>query len=103
MKCDFVVGQRVVCINGDWPEWAVSTDERFIVPGPVRVPMLNEVLTIAGIQAGTRLVTMSAVWLAFEEIAGGWHYSHFRPLIERKTDISMFKRMLTPAKKAVDA
>lgn len=33
----------------------------------------------------------------------GWRGSMFRPLIERKTDISIFTAMLTPSKQGADA
>jgi hypothetical protein len=101
MKCNFVVGQRVVCIDDNWPE-----NRLFGVIFPPRVPMLNEVLTITNInpsQFGT-----DAVYLQFAEIpvmqssqhvtaAVGYTHTHFAPLIERKTDISVFTAMLTPA------
>lgn len=102
MKCDFMVGQRVVCIDDDWPDWGL-VQERFQVPMPSRVPMINEVLTIAAIRAGTKLLTKHIVWLYFQEIEHGWSYRAFRPLIERKTDISMFTRLLSPADRLVDA
>ena len=102
MKCDFVVGQRVVCINGDWPEWALF-QERFAAPSPARVPMINEVLTIRAIDAGTTARTKDAVWLSFHEIENGWDFRHFRPLDSRKTDISVFTELLTSTDRLVDA
>ncbi|NHT75910.1 hypothetical protein G8E10_09480 [Rhizobiaceae bacterium CRRU44] len=97
MKCNFVVGQRVVCINSDWPENGVIEIARKVVPTPSRVPMINEVLTIREIRGG--LINNEVVFLHFEEFPHGWDSRHFAPLITRKTDISIFTDMLTPAGK----
>ena len=37
------------------------------------------------------------------EIEPGFGSEHFRPIVERKTDISIFKRMFNPSKQGVDA
>jgi hypothetical protein len=98
MKCTFTVGQRVVCINDEWPEWAVLNGTALIVPGAIRVPMLNEVLTIREIVAcWSPLLSDQPIALKFHEIEGGWLHTHFRALIEKKTDIAIFQAMLTPA------
>lgn len=92
-------GVQCVCINDDWGGFILGEHQV-----PVRLPMLNEVLTIVGVSRSD-----NGVFLWFEEIptiqadgpliADGirWHVSHFRPLIKRKTDISIFTAMLTPA------
>lgn len=104
MKCEFVVGQRVVCINDNWPEWAIIPGTNLIVPGETRVPMMNEVLTIRQIvPVDSTLLFEGAVALAFLEIENGWVHHHFRPLQERPTDISVFTGMLTDVKVPVDA
>lgn len=108
MKCDFVVGQQVVCVNDDWPE-----ETLFGVICPQRVPMLNEVLTISSISPC--VIGTDNVFLQFQEIdirqdVGfgfidvSYNHSHFQPLQTRKTDISVFTALLTPAGKVpVDA
>ena len=105
MKCNFVVGQRVVCIDDNWAEQAVINGTSIIVQGSARVPMLNEVLTIVAIvPVESPILKTQPVALLFAEIAEGWNFTHFRPLEERKTDISVFKAMLTPARRIpVDA
>lgn len=101
MKCDFVVGQQVVCIKDEWPEHFILG-----ILFPPRVPMLNEVLTISGLEPSKD--GGSDVFLQFEEIERkqpcgllelnvGFNAVFFRPLTTRKTDISIFKKMLTPA------
>lgn len=90
MKCDFFVGQHVVCIDDDWPELALMRDEVSTCEGPVRIPMLNEILTIRDMHGGTKPHTQDLVWLFFEEFAGGFAHTNFRPL----TDIGVFKALL---------
>lgn len=101
MKCNFVVGQQVVCIDDNWPE-----EFLFGVIFPPRVPMLNEVLTITNInpcEFGTQNVFLQFAEIPVLQPAGnnllgvGYTYRHFAPLKKRKTDISVFKAMLTPA------
>lgn len=92
MKCDFVVGQKVACIADDWGRaWWDS----YVKGNPVK----GEIYTIR-----TIIAIQDRVWLRFSEIvnpSGSWfdevEYAavNFRPLVERKTDIAVFERMLT--------
>lgn len=91
-------GVQCVCINDDWEH--ISVDGYSV---PIRVPMLNEVLTIAGVRlVGDRL------FLWFDEITKrqcdgplfgdiAYNVICFRPLLKRPTDIGVFKQMLLPA------
>lgn len=98
MKCTFTIGQRVVCINDEWPDMALLNGTAIMVPTQPRVPMLNEVLTIRDIVVcWSPLIIDDPIALIFEEIPGGWLHTHFRALTDKKTDISIFKAMLTPA------
>jgi len=101
MKCNFVVGQQVVCINDKWPEITLLG-----VLFPPRVPMINEVLTISKIEPSR--FGDDGVYLQFTEIPSiqssqhvtaevTYTHTHFAPLNMRETDISVFKAMLTPA------
>lgn len=95
-------GVQCVCIKSDFG-FAGYIDGPQI---PVRVPMLNEVLTVKHVMANDR-----GVFLVFEEIdhyqiatdgersVGAtidWAVECFRPLLKRPTDISIFKSMLAP-------
>lgn len=75
----FHVGQKVVCVDaGIWRKIAN-----------------NVVYTIHSINADHGL------WLRLIEVdplGGGYLSSRFRPVVERKTDISIFTAMLTPSK-----
>lgn len=102
---NFRVGMKVVCIyGGDWQ-----------IHGHETVPRFQKVYTIRAIDPRT----ISGCALLLAEIknrpdiyrsANGvtiaekcWRGSRFRPVVERKTDISIFTAMLNPSKRSVDA
>ncbi|WP_316176178.1 hypothetical protein [Bradyrhizobium sp. SZCCHNRI1073] len=81
----FRVGQKVVCIKG------CSWREARLVKG--------NVYTIAAVgKFGNALHVDVAEAEAFSRISPPlqWDASRFRPIVERKTDISIFKAMLNP-------
>lgn len=91
---NFRVGQKVVCIKKDtWNN--IKHNET--------CPRFGEVLTVRCIDHD-----FEGAWLRFEEIVNplieyscGLCEAHFRsdrfrPVIERKTDISIFQEMLAP-------
>lgn len=101
-------GVRCVCVNDDWPELLAGGEVL-----PTRVPMLGEVLTITHIGEGDGRHPWSGeaggLYLAFAEIPTrqqtadcvfegiSWRANCFQPLIERKTDISVFTKILERA------
>jgi hypothetical protein len=98
-------GVKCVCINDGWGSVSIGS-----VSLPTRVPMLNEVLTIAEVKVwddATLVLSFHEIPLLQEDRNGAeaisgacwWNVRHFRPLTTRKTDISIFKKMLTPAPK----
>lgn len=100
----FRVGQKVVCII-HWPEHLRRYDAIYAEKG--------EIYTIRGFCPGTDGVTrlylqeihnrpMRSLSLGLMEF--GFKASAFRPVVERKTDISIFKKILAPAgRENVDA
>ncbi len=95
-------GVQCVCINDDFGCAQVGSCSI-----PTRVPMINEILTVKTVEARDEMIC-----LTFEEIdeyqmdiqpdgfLGGWVLFDsvcFRPLEKRKTDIEIFRKMLTPA------
>ena len=91
----FRVGQKVVCIKGGTT----------LVNG--FVPITGSVYTIRGFFLGP-VAGEPRVLLAeyihpekFEGVEIGWNALRFRPVVERKTSISVFEAMLT--KTGVDA
>ena len=91
MECKFHVGQKVVCVDDDW-EFAsfVPDDQKEPKAGPVYT--VTEVIVFQGI---------AYIWL--EGFALYYEADAFRPVVERKTDISIFKAMLTPKNEQVPA
>lgn len=101
----FHVGQKVVYIGPDFSSNPLVTFYGFIVPVPreiytirsyaprVEGPgyLLNEIHNAehSCSKNGLCELSINAEWL--------------RPLVSRKTDISIFKRMLSPSKREVDA
>jgi hypothetical protein len=83
----FRVGQKVVCIrvsgggddfaNADWAGLQIGAV--YIVTSP---PNVRDCMRVAG-------------------VTGAWCKTRFRPIVERKTSIEIFTRMLNPSK--VDA
>lgn len=83
----FYVGQSVVCI-----------DDKFVEKSLTK----GAVYTVSGVGRGVSGYPM----LGLVEVRGGdlgWFPRRFRPVVERKTSISIFKAMLNPADKRVEA
>lgn len=98
---NFRVGQKVVCVSDDWNADFYEGEHR---------PIKGNVYTIREISNGRKI----PVVLRFEELVnpklycGGtsecrYNANKFRPVAERKTDISIFKAMLNPSKQGVPA
>lgn len=101
MTCNFRVGQKVVCIDASERKG----------PGKYTVlPVQGRVYTVRGISAWQWNCGFSGVGLYLEEIhrpptpqgEAPWGCWRFRPVVERKTDISIFKALLTPSKEKVE-
>jgi len=98
MKCNFVVGQKVVFVGAFSQNWKARAAEEGVI-----LPVKGVVYTIRGFDP----VTVNGVFIWLNEIRNdicipaGREYSfaaeEFRPVVDRKTDISVFKAMLTPA------
>lgn len=99
MRCDFVVGQKVVMVAA-FPQ---SEIERARIDG-VELPSVGNIYTIRGMEPGVWDRNKIFLWL--EEVRNkphhnglepNWLSTLFQPVQERETDISIFKAMLTPA------
>lgn len=89
----FHIGQKVVCV--------ADKNGNYGIPEPSR----GEICTIDNIYV-TPCGKLTLEILEYPQDGGNWSYpgwlaSCFRPVHERKTDISIFQRMLLPKK--VDA
>lgn len=101
----FRIGQKVVCVAKPLGGY-----------GDENVPCVGRIYTIRGFEF-ERPTGVERVGLLFEEIRNEPHHytgyarpteatfpaSKFKPLVERKTDISIFTRMLNPSKQGVAA
>ena len=102
MTCNFRVGQKVVCV-----------DDRAAECDGVQRLFVGHVYTIRSIQeeySADGWVRMTEGCLVrLNEITSRVGSDHpygacrFRPIVERNTDISIFKAMLTPSKTKVKA
>jgi len=103
------VGMKVVCVNGDIIGWRGIDDV---------LPTEGAIYTIRGIApwiwGGIDTPTVDGIGVWLEEIRRplGRHdngvetpygVERFQPLCRRKTDISIFTRMLNPQKQDVEA
>ncbi len=80
----FRVGQKVVCVDA-------TGFERYIDKGAI--------YEITSIRWPYLSVTCRPADLCdTAESARGYYHTRFRPVVERKTDISIFERMLTGGK-----
>lgn len=81
----FHVGQKVVCVNDGWR----------LVAGPKAIAEVRkgDVLTVHSV-----LERGAKCFLHFREATHGYDANCFRPVVEPKTDISIFTAMLKPKK-----
>lgn len=98
----FRVGQKVVCICDDVPKFF----------GDEQVPNKGAVYTVRAVfdgitdRLGVYLYEINNAHM-IERWGGdtepGFSAHIFRPVVERKTDISIFQRMLIPSKQGIEA
>ena len=84
----FRVGQKVVCVDASGNASLVLREGNiYVVIGPAEIKAAKDCVMID--------------CKPLNQLRGNrdWMASRFRPIIERKTDISIFKAMLTPAGK----
>lgn len=97
----FFVGQKVVCIDN-------TLGGGVILKEGETVPALETVYTVRAIvdwgpEYDSQLLLVEIVnpvcrWWSGEWREGAFNVRRFRPVVERKTDISIFTAMLTPKK-----
>jgi hypothetical protein len=123
MKCNFVVGQKVVCVG----DYSVCEAEEWAVVFGIEFPKLGMVYTVRNLVVRPYSEDDDAVGLLLDEVLnlpnpchrdedGGmkptsecfdaemaWFHEDFRPLATERTDISIFEAMLTPKNEKVAA
>lgn len=84
----FRAGQKVVCVNaGRHPRGAASAPN--LVEGEI-----YEIIET--------YINTGDVMLRVSGCSTGWISERFRPVVERKTSIEIFRRMLTPQKESTN-
>jgi hypothetical protein len=93
---NFRVGQKVVCVNDSMSAYGVTS--------PLKK---GSVYTVSDVMFGTSwrgpdtgLILVGVPCVA--QFVRGYSASRFRPVVERKTDISIFKAMLNPKQASAD-
>lgn len=110
-SCNFQVGQKVVCVKPSPLEQRVL---RMLASMGCMMPSIGQTLTIRDVYVGS-FKGQPEVFLKFHEIVnppvhcrdvfreGGFIANRFRPVVERKTDISIFQAMLNKTPEQVPA
>ena len=88
----FRVGQKVVCVD-------VAID---YLGRPTKLRE-NAIYTIGRIVSDYGMIGLVVEGAHSWHETGAYRSSRFRPVVERKTDISIFTRMLNPSKVGADA
>lgn len=86
----FEVGQEVVCVDAGLPAnpWHRANP---LVKGAIYVVRSTEAIHNAGGE-------FRGLHIRIDSSRRQWPVERFRPLVKRKTDISVFKRMLAPTR-----
>lgn len=100
----FYVGQKVVCVEAspraDYTPWKVSIfDMEGLTEG--RIYTVRAVSVQRGVSV-IFVIEINRRWKV-DGREQGYAAVRFRPIVERKTDISIFKAMLNPSKQEVSA
>ena len=99
--CNFYVGQKVVCVVGEWPPHVVAPIQKGCIYTVAEIipPDLSFSFDGVNVRASIRLAETKNNLATVDS----FNPARFRPVVQRKTDISCFKAMLNPARSAVPA
>ena len=105
MTCNFHVGQKVVCINGEMKDREAAdfySSKGIVFPSKGTIYTIRQILWLEDFYA-LRLEEIVNPIVRYKEhtLEHAFHVDRFRPLVERKTDISQFKAMLNYQPKVV--
>lgn len=92
----FHVGQKVVCVNDEEPTYGQRRPaRRRVTKGKVYTVKCAPFINVWGNLA---ILVGEVPDRDDGGTESGFRVSRFRPIVEKKTDISIFKKMLTPNK-----
>lgn len=117
MKCNFVVGQKVVAVKNESPNERCIQHADAAKRAGVVFPKPGETYTVRNIFTAENSEDEVIVCVHLAEVVNnpkmrfsngvigeiGFSAACFRPLVQRKTDISIFKAMLNPSNQTVSA
>lgn len=103
MSCNFHVGQKVVCVDAEF--------QRGDFYDATTLPVEGTVYTVRDVfepVPGAICIRLDEIVNDVEDfecgmMEAGFMVRRFRPVVERKTDISIFKAMLNPSKQRISA
>ena len=102
MTCNFRIGQKVVCVD-DAPEegraWKGGESPTEGSVYTIRSIHFDNGVQILGFEEIERSDYSKQFW---KDQNLGYLARRFRPVVERKTDISIFRALLTPSKEKVE-
>ena len=97
MNCKLVVGQKVVCVD----DKNYGRESFVLGDGYAHGLRKGSVYTVRYIEPC--LFEEEVCFLHLSEINEGvWNHNRFAPVIEKKTDISIFQEMLTKTPATID-
>jgi hypothetical protein len=106
---NFRVGQKVICVNNEWDNVWDRIRAFFFRPPPGNL-VVGEIYTICNIiwdewneDEQYTIEVLECPHPANDYWEAGFDPKCFRPLVERKTDISIFRDMLIDNEKVVEA
>jgi len=95
---EFAIGQKIVCVCDDWKNAFFGsvreTGERYPVKDGVYTVIGHDWLLLAD-RPGLIIAEVNSDCI--------WAEQNFRPIEPRKTDISVFQKLLVNPKKKIDA
>lgn len=95
----FRVGQKVVCVNEPKSVMAqqwMALGAKYPAKGPIYI--IRKIVTFGDSSLGVLLAEIVNEHLGYS-LEPAFAIEHFRPIVERETDISIFKALLVPGAK----
>jgi hypothetical protein len=95
----FAIGQKILCVRDDWKNALFGLSVR---ETGERYPVKDRVYTVIG-HDWLLLSDLPGIMIAEVNNDCIWAEQNFRPIEQRKTDISVFKELLVNPKQKIDA
>lgn len=102
MSCNFHVGQKVVCVDDE--NQSSDNGKKDVYVGKVYTVSWSGIFIHPFYGKAEEVVRLSEVsrWCPASGVDMPLRANRFRPVVARKTDISIFKAMLNPSKQRAE-